>query len=426
MKKIKVGIFGCNRGITLMRNILLNGGEVVAICDKEQKCRDKALGVLEDKFHEGIYENFDEFINHPGLEAVVLANYFHEHASYAIQCLERGIHVLTECTSNATMADGVALVRAAEKSNAIFMLAENYPFMKFNQEMRRVYRGGTLGQVLFAEGEYNHPGAGNNADGVLSLKPNSDHWRNFLPRTYYITHSLAPLMYITGSTPKRVTAFPIFNQPEDDPTKYQSSFCGDRASIITILNDDNSVFRVTGNASFGARGNSYRVCCTKGQIENVRGTNGKIMLRYNEWDKPENMEATNYYMPEWPEEKREMIENAGHGGGDYFTAYEFLDCIREGRKHEFDVYFATTMASVAILAHRSVLNGGQPYDIPDFRLEEDRRKYENDRETPFYGSDGSKPTIPCCSRINFRPPVGGHKAYLDLIGMEDPELVEHK
>ncbi len=32
------------------------------------------------------------------------------------------------------------------------MLAENYPFMLFNQEMKRVYNGGTLGKAVFAEG----------------------------------------------------------------------------------------------------------------------------------------------------------------------------------------------------------------------------------------------------------------------------------
>jgi len=175
MEQIRVGIFGCNRGTALMRNIVLNGGKVVAICDKEEKWRNKAIDALGEKAPEGIYDNFEDFINHPGLQAVVLANYFHEHAPYAIRCLERNIHVMTECTSNGTMAEGVALVRAAEKSDAIFMLAENYPYMKFNQEMRRVYRGGSLGKVLFAEGEYNHPGPGNSESTVWTLKAKSDH-----------------------------------------------------------------------------------------------------------------------------------------------------------------------------------------------------------------------------------------------------------
>ena len=417
MKAIKVGIFGCNRGSSLMRNIMINGGEIVAICDQAERWRNHALSILGDTAKDvGVYEDFDSFIEHPGLDAVVLANYFNEHAPYAIRCLEKGIHVMTECTSNGTMAEGVALVRAAEKSNAIFMLAENYPYMQFNQEMRRVYRGGTLGKVLFGEGEYNHPGANNDPNYKTVLCPYSKHWRNHLPASYYITHSLAPLMFITGVFPKRVTAFPSYYEPADDPKQFQSKWTADNTAIVSILNDDGSVFRVTGCAAFGAHGNAYRICGTNGQIENIRGGGGKVMLRYNEWQIPEGKEAVNYYMPEWPEDKKALIEKAGHGGGDFFTAYEFLKCIREGKPHEFDVYFATSMASVAILAHRSIMNNGQPYDIPDFRKEEDRVKYENDYESPFYGPDGSEPTIPCCSNPDYKPPVGGHRHYLELVG----------
>ena len=121
------------------------------------------------------------------------------------------------------------------------------------------------------------------------------------------------------------------------------------------------------------------------------------MLRYNKWNVPEGREEINFYMPEWQDEQEKLIEKSGHGGGDFIIVREFLNCVREGKKPEFDEYFATNMASVAILAHRSILAGGQPFDVPDFRREEDRVKYENDRETPFYGSDGSEPTLPCSS-----------------------------
>ena len=55
------------------------------------------------------------------------------------------------------------------------------------------------------------------------------------------------------------------------------------------------------------------------------------------------------------------------------------------------------------MAHRSQLEKGTPFDIPDFRKEEDRVKWENDRLTPFYGADGSEPTLPCCSNPDYRP-----------------------
>lgn len=392
MKKIRIGIFGLARGENFIENLQLNGGEIVAVCEQRENKIAECIDQIETAT---VYNNFDEFIEHP-MDAVVLANYFAEHTPYAIRCLEKGIHVLSECTSNGTMAQGVALVRAAEKSKAIYMLAENYPFMLFNKEMKRVCDGGTLGRILYAEGEYNHPFNMYDAEACATLAPDERHWRNFLPRSYYITHSLAPIMYATGSVPVRVTAMPVANEIPADC--FTARYVNDAAAIITTLNNDGSVFKVTGCSGFGAHSNSYRICGTNGQIENIRGMGEKVMLRYNGWQIPEGMQETNCYDPEHSPEDAELAKNAGHGGGDFFVAREFLECIRTGKKPPFDVYFATTMASVAILAHRSILNGNQPYDIPDFRKEEDRVKYETDHSTPIPFSDGTDPDIPCNSR----------------------------
>ena len=88
-----------------------------------------------------------------------------------------------------------------------------------------------------------------------------------------------------------------------------------------------------------------------------------------------------------------------------------IDCIKENRRPEFDEYFATTMASVGILAHRSILNGNQPYKVPDFRCEEDRVKFENDHLTPFYGANGEAPTLSACSDPNYVPSEAKRAAY---------------
>ena len=181
------------------------------------------------------------------------------------------------------------------------------------------------------------------------------------------------------------------------------SFVCDRSAIITCLNDDKSVFKVTGCSGYGAHGNSYRFCGTKGQMENVRGTDDKIMLRYNDWEIPDGLEENNFYKPEWNDKDEDLIKDAGHGGSDFIVARTFIDCIVNNKKSPFDVFFSTTMSSVAILAHRSILNGGIPYDIPDFNNEEDCKKYENDNLTPFYGPNGEEPTLPSGSDVNYKP-----------------------
>ena len=150
MKKYKIGIFGAGRGIDLAENLLLCGCEIAAVCDFNEKRRAtgiKRLGITIPEF-----SDFDEFIKIE-MDAVVIANYFHEHAPYIIKCFEKGINVLCECITNGTMAEGVELSRAFEKTSSVFMLAENYPQMIFNREMKKVCDGGTLGKIIYAEGE---------------------------------------------------------------------------------------------------------------------------------------------------------------------------------------------------------------------------------------------------------------------------------
>ena len=401
MEKIRIGVFGAGtRGRHLSWSFMMLDCEIVALCDtREDELKKTAESVGGEV---AVYHDFDSFIEHD-MDAVILANFFNEHAPYAIRCLEKGLHVYSECISNGTMAEGVELIRAFEKSNAVYMLAENYPQMIFNREIKRVCDGGTLGKVVYAEGEYNHPGDPNDVEFKKDYNYFEQHWRNYLPRTYYITHSMGPIMWATGATPKRVTAFASYAPIEGDSAT--ASFDGDRAAIVTTQNDDGSIFRVTGCAAFGGHHNSYRVCGTKGSIENLRGMAPQVMLRYNSWEMPDGAKEINLYTPDWNDPDEELIEKSGHGGGDYLTARMFVDCVRKGvqPEHPFNVYAAVAMSSVAILGHRSMLEGGMPYDIPDFKREEDCKKYENDRATPFYAPDGSAPTIPCCSHPDFQP-----------------------
>lgn len=401
MKKVKIGVMGSDvRAKDIAKDALLNECEVVAICENNTKKHEDIVKRFGDTV--AIYNDFDKFIEHD-MNAVVIANFFHEHAPYAIKCFEKGLHVYSECISNGTMAEGVELIRAFEKSNVVYMLAENYPQMKINREIKRICDGGSLGKILYAEGEYNHPFDAYSSWATKRLYGSEKHWRNYLPRSYYITHSIGPVMWATGATPKRVTSFSVFAPPPEDAPS--AKFAADRVAVITTQNDDGSIFKVTGCAGFGAEGNSYRVCGTEGQIENLRGMGNKVMLRYNKWSTPEGMEEVNCYEPEWNHPDEELIKKSGHGGGDFLTFKMFIDCIRENKQpeHPFDIYSAINMSSVAILSHRSMLEGGKPYDIPDFHNEDERIKWENDRLTPFYGSDGSEPTLPCCSNPDYKP-----------------------
>ena len=401
MKRIRVGFFGAGiRGRSLLGPFMKLNCDIVALCDNREGELEKTADAVGGNV--ALYRDFDSFIEH-GMDAVVLANNFNEHAPYAIRCFEKGLHVFSECISNSTMAEGVELVRAYEKSNSIYMLAENYPQMLFNLEMKRVCDGGTLGKIIYAEGEYNHPVDPSDESFIRNYKYHDKHWRHFTPITYYVTHSLGPVMRVTGATPRRLTAVAAFAPIEGDYPI--ATYSGDQAAIITIQNDDGSIFRITGCSKFGGHHNSYRFCGTKGSIENLRGMDGQICLRYNSWDKPEGADEVSLYTPTWNDPDAEIIKDSGHGGGDFVTVRMFVNCIKEGKQpeHPFDIYSAVTMSSVAILGYRSVLAGGTPIDIPDFKSENERRAYENDRATPYWSEDGKAPTVPASSHPEYKP-----------------------
>jgi len=149
-REIRIGVFGTWRGRAYMKSLkLIDGVRVTALCDKMPQRIEEAKALCDGDV--AIYDNFDEFINSGKFDAVLLCNYFHEHAQYAIPALERGIHVFSETMAASTMALCVALCRAVEKSGCIYMLGENYPFSRGCLEMKRQHEGGTLGKVLFAE-----------------------------------------------------------------------------------------------------------------------------------------------------------------------------------------------------------------------------------------------------------------------------------
>ena len=399
-KPIRVGVIGVGRGESFASGATeLVGMKLVALCD-----------IWEEKLHEAgkkygvaTYTDYDKFLEHD-MDAVVLANYFHEHTPFAIKALAAGKHVMSECACNATLAEGVALCRAVEKSGKTYMLAENYPYTRFNMEMRRLYRTGEIGRVTYAEGEYNHPMS---PAELLRISPGLNHWRNWLPSTYYCTHALAPLMYITDTMPLSVNGLSIAAPEVTDPLPRPN----DPGSVILCRMDNGAVFRIFGLWLPG-HSNWYRVHGTHGAMETTRGPGyfgpGQVRVWHEEWDCPAGTPAERTYAPDWPEHA-DLANRAGHGGGDFWTNFEFASAIRAGRQPYLDVYRGVAMSSVGILAWKSALADGIPLAMPDFRKESSRREVENDNWSPWPShSAPGQPLVSIRGEVKLEPKAVAH------------------
>lgn len=400
MDKIRIGIVGLHRGLSYAKAYASEIPEttLVSVCENDPGY----IGDVRKELPEGtqFFTDYEGFLN-SGLDAIVLCNFFHEHAKFAIPALERGISVLSETTAAPTLGECVQLCEAVERTGAKYMLATNVPYMYGCMELDRLYQRGEspFGRVLYAEGEYFHTSAP--ASSVPAGAKPSYHWRQFLPSTYYDMHDFGTLMNITGLMPKSVNAKSIF--APDVRAKKPTSNVGDVASVILTEMDSGAIFRTTSCASLGPSGKWFRLACENGTIETVRGDQDSVRYAYNPWSKPEDSEQTKIYDAR-PEVVSESESAAGHGGSDYRISAAFVDYLKDRMVPFFDVYRSAALSAVGILAWRSVLEDGKGFRIPDFTDKEDRESVADDFLTPFPNfEDGSGITLPCTSKPYTRP-----------------------
>ena len=145
---IRLGILGATRGLNFALAAMEHklDLEVAAVCDYFPPLLEKVKANLpENSFSPAYYTDFSDMIQNTPLDAVVIANNANEHARYAIQALEHGLHVLSEVLPVQTPAEAVALCEAVEKSGKKYFYAENYCYMRPNFEAALRYRRGEIG-----------------------------------------------------------------------------------------------------------------------------------------------------------------------------------------------------------------------------------------------------------------------------------------
>ncbi len=394
-KPIRVGVIGIGRGQSFAASATdLVGMKLVALCDS---WKDK-LKEVGKRYNVATYADYDAFLEHD-MDAVILANYFHQHAPFAVKALNAGMHVMSETSACATLGEGVELVEAVERSGKTYMIAENYCFFSYNQEMRRLYRAGEVGELQMAECEYIHPDL---IASRLRRAPGVNHWRNWTPSTYYCTHALGPILYITERRPVAVNARSV-DYSKQDP-QYNAVRQGDPGSTIMCHMDNGAVTLVNGLMLRG-HGNWYRVHGCRGLMENLRhGDRGMLRVAHDGFDLKPGESGERIYRPAWPVHG-DLAAKAGHGGGDFFTNFFFADAIRTGRPPVLDVYRAIDMSIVGIQAWKSVLSDGATQPVPDFRKKRERDAYRGEMWSPFPEHAGAAPSQPPASVAGIRKPT---------------------
>lgn len=372
MKKIKVGVIGAGRGMSMMSYCKASdNAELVAICDKYLPILEKAKEKLGE---ESItyYTDYDEFLKHD-MDAVVLANYANEHAPFAIKAMEAGFDVMSEVLPCQNMKEAVELVEAVEKTGKKYCYLENYCYMPAPYEMKRLFREGKIGEFRYGECEYVH-----NCETIWPeiTYGEEDHWRNNMYSTFYCTHSIGPIVHITGLRPVSVTGFEL-------PYTEQSFRIGLKGASpgIEMLTLENGAMVKSIHGHLYRNNIWYFVSGSKGAMESERNItrNGEIARIHVSYDENEGD-----YAPEVPISYNPLKNDYrrarpfGHGGSDYYAMYNAIEYIAGNDGDIIDVYEALDMYLPGLFAYFSVLAGGVPMNIPNLRDKSVRDEYRND------------------------------------------------
>jgi myo-inositol 2-dehydrogenase / D-chiro-inositol 1-dehydrogenase len=157
VSRLKVGVMGCGaiaQAVHLPVLAALPGVELVAVADPDCKRREEARRRAPGA---SALSGYEELLDLPRLDAVVICLPTILHAEAAIAALDRGKHVYLEKPLAMNLEEGRQVIDAWLRAGTVGMIGFNYRFNPLHQEARRQIQAGRLGQILGAQTGFSHP-----------------------------------------------------------------------------------------------------------------------------------------------------------------------------------------------------------------------------------------------------------------------------
>jgi predicted dehydrogenase len=409
MADMNVALVGKRAGAFVAGIRSVPGCAVVAVCEADPAAL-AALGEragVPERARYLVYEDLLARTRADGVDAVVLGTPMPLHVPQAVAALAEGIHVLSEVTAAvapkpiaATTGDPAAagtprdaaaierhlaqcrqLVRAVRasqaRSGAQYMLAENYCYRKDVVLVRALARAGLFGACYFAEGEYVH-----DVKHLHHLPDGSPTWRATWQvgrrGCTYGTHSLGPALEFFGPQARVVSVSCVGSgihtdpeHPHDDTVlmlcRVQRTPDDTQGALVKVRLDmmSNRPHAMAYYALQGTRG-CYEGSRAPGEPNRIwlGGESASDATARREWEPLDRFER---YLPDDYASQLAEAARAGHGGGDYFVARDFLRALLEGRTPPIDVFRAMDYTVPGLISELSIARGGVPLAVPDLR-----------------------------------------------------------
>ena len=389
IEKVRIGFVGVGTmGANHVRNLTQVPGAVIkAVCDLDVSHAELANRIVTEAgfptptlYTKG-ERDFERMCAEEDLDLVFNATPWQWHVPISVAAMENGKHAATEIPAAVSLEGCWKLVETAEKYQKHCVMMENSNYAQWEMMLLNMVRQGVLGEILHAECGYLHD--------LRHIKFAADGeglWRREYSKTHncnlYPTHGLGPVGQCMDIN--RGDRYDYLVSMSSPSRGLQNWAEANYSAGHEFRSEDYALGDVNTSLIKTARGRTiYLKHDTNlprpySRINVIQGTKGIFegypnrchvegISKPHEWDSGEKFLA-DYEHPLWREFKDKRT-GALHGNADFLESFRLVKCLQMGWPTDMNVYDAASLSVVIELTRKSVANGGQPVDFPDFTRE---------------------------------------------------------
>jgi predicted dehydrogenase len=383
---VRIGFVGVgHQGAPHVENFLrIPGVEIRAICDivpaKVEAMR--ALVTSNGRPAPAAYtrgpEDYRRLCAEEELDLVFTATPWELHAPICLEAMRQEKHAATEVPMAVTLDELWALVETAEETRRHCVMMENCCYDRTEMMILNLVRHGVLGELLHAECGYMHD--------LRELKLTDFYEGNWRVRhsiarngDLYPTHGLGPVAQWMNvnrgnrfdhlvSVATKSRGLNLWAAQHDGPASEAATrryALGDVVNTLIRTANGETIQLVHDTNSPRPYSRKILLQGTKGVVRKYPDQRIHIEGRSeaHRWD---DLAAwrTEWEHPIW-KSLEQRAQGAGHGGMDYIEDYRLIQCLREGKPMDMDVYDGAAWSAVSALSERSIAER-RVVDVPDF------------------------------------------------------------
>jgi predicted dehydrogenase len=390
MDTVRVGYVGIgNQGSGHLRNLLrIEGVEIKAVCDiREERTRwaqeqcQEAGKSKPTAYHQGT-EDFKRMCDTEDLDLVYNATPWEWHVPISVKAMQTGSHAATEVPGAITLEGCWKLVETSEKFKKHCCVMENCNYDRTELMLFHMVRQGLFGELLHAECGYLHDLREYKFGNIYyppdwrlkySIKRNAD---------LYPTHGLGPVSQwmditrgnkfeylVSMSSPSPSLSLKreaIQRYGKDHPRAKTDYSLGDVITTLIKTYKGQSILLVHDT-------NSPRPYSRKILIQGTKGLARKYpeqKIHIQGLSPRHRWEDLSSYIEQYKHplltSLEEKAKGAGHGGMDFIEDFRLIQCLREGKPTDSDVYEGAAISAVVALSEKSIAGKSIPVECPDF------------------------------------------------------------